>query len=218
MWRRSSCSCTRAAPRRRRQRRRRRGSRSTAASTRPGALPAIVEAMDDEIDVVVTGHTNWAVNCIIDGKIVTGAARRAGSITDIDLTISRRDEGRRRRDTVNNHIVTRRRPEGARADGADRRSTTVRRPDRQPRDRPIDGAILRANNAAGESALGDVIADAQLAATHAGRLGGAVVAFMNPGGIRADSSSTRSRAASARPGHLRRGRSPCSRSATRGRR
>ena len=30
--------------------------------------------MDDEIDVVVTGHTNWAVNCVVDGKIVTGAA------------------------------------------------------------------------------------------------------------------------------------------------
>ncbi len=46
--------------------------------------------------------------------------------------------------------------------------------------------ILRAGNAAGESALGDVIADAQLAATSAAGFGEAVVAFMNPGGIRAD--------------------------------
>ena len=43
--------------------------------------------------------------------------------------------------------------------------------------------ITRTNNAAGESALGDVIADGQLEATLAQ---GAVVAFMNPGGIRAD--------------------------------
>ena len=28
-----------------------------------GPLPAIVQAMDAEIDIVVTGHTNWAVNC-----------------------------------------------------------------------------------------------------------------------------------------------------------
>jgi len=46
--------------------------------------------------------------------------------------------------------------------------------------------ITRAPNAAGESALGDVIADSQLAATRAPEKGGAVIAFMNPGGIRAD--------------------------------
>jgi 5'-nucleotidase len=40
-------------------------------------------------------------------------------------------------------------------------------------------------NAAGESALGDVIADAQLEATTPTDFGGSVVAFMNPGGIRA---------------------------------
>ena len=46
--------------------------------------------------------------------------------------------------------------------------------------------ITRANNPAGESALGDVIADAQHAATKDPLFGGAVVAFMNPGGIRRD--------------------------------
>ena len=39
---------------------------------------------------------------------------------------------------------------------------------------------------AGESALGDLIADAQLEATQAAGFGDAVAAFMNPGGIRAD--------------------------------
>ena len=34
--------------------------------------------MDDEIDIVITGHTNWAVNCLIDGKYVTGR-RLAGA-------------------------------------------------------------------------------------------------------------------------------------------
>src|SRR6185503_15069462 len=38
----------------------------------------------------------------------------------------------------------------------------------------------------GESALGDVIADAQYVATKEVQLGGAQLAFMNPGGIRAD--------------------------------
>src|SRR6201984_2982184 len=46
--------------------------------------------------------------------------------------------------------------------------------------------LSRVPNAAGESALGDVIADAQLAATRDEANGGAVIAFTNPGGIRTD--------------------------------
>ena len=56
----------------------------------------------------------------------------------------------------------------------------------------------RSANADGESPLGDVIADAQLEATAPTDFGGAVIAFMNPGGIRAPLLSTRSRAASSR--------------------
>src|SRR4029453_17836643 len=44
--------------------------------------------------------------------------------------------------------------------------------------RPPDGA--------GESPLGDIIADAQLTATQGEKTGGAVIAFTNPGGVRAD--------------------------------
>ena len=50
----------------------------------------------------------------------------------------------------------------------------------------ITATMTRTNNAAGESALGDVIADAQLFATADPANGGAVIAFMNPGGIRTD--------------------------------
>ncbi len=41
-------------------------------------------------------------------------------------------------------------------------------------------------NLTGESVLGDVVADAQLAATRSEANGGAVMAFTNPGGIRTD--------------------------------
>lgn len=50
----------------------------------------------------------------------------------------------------------------------------------------ITADITTARNAAGESALGDVIADSQLAATSPASKGGAVIAFMNTGGIRAN--------------------------------
>ena len=69
-------------------------------------------------------------------------------------------------------------------------------------------------NAAGESPLGDVIADAQLDATTAAGFGGAVVAFMNPGGIRTDLVYARSAAASCPARSPTASRSPSSRSAT----
>ena len=46
--------------------------------------------------------------------------------------------------------------------------------------------LSRVPNHAGESALGDIIADAQLAATREAAKGGADIAFTNPGGIRTD--------------------------------
>src|SRR6202035_2756373 len=46
--------------------------------------------------------------------------------------------------------------------------------------------LSRAPNEAGESTLGDIVADAQLAVTTAPANGGAKVAFTNPGGLRAD--------------------------------
>ena len=63
--------------------------------------------MDDEIDIVITGHTNWAVNCVIDGKIVTGAASQGRLVTDIDAQIYRATgEFIFGSFSVNNRIVT----------------------------------------------------------------------------------------------------------------
>jgi 5'-nucleotidase len=50
----------------------------------------------------------------------------------------------------------------------------------------IQGDLTRNPSPFGETTLGDVIADAQLASTSAPDKGGAQVALMNPGGVRAD--------------------------------
>jgi 5'-nucleotidase len=50
----------------------------------------------------------------------------------------------------------------------------------------ITADLTRSENRDTESTLADRIADAQLAATAAAADGGAQIAFMNPGGIRAD--------------------------------
>ncbi|MEN3363395.1 MAG: 5-nucleotidase, partial [Burkholderiales bacterium] len=50
----------------------------------------------------------------------------------------------------------------------------------------LTASITRNRTASGESPLGNLIADAQLSATKAGARGGAQIALMNPGGVRAD--------------------------------
>jgi 5'-nucleotidase len=148
-----------------------------------GALPPIVAAMDDEIDIVVTGHTNWAVNCVIDGKVVTGAASQGRLITDIDFEVSRATKDVVGPISVNNHIVTQ--------DVAKMPALTALIAEYNVFAGPIASRVIgsttapisRTNNSAGESPLGDVIADAQLANTVPA---GAQIALMNPGGIRAE--------------------------------
>ena len=47
-------------------------------------------------------------------------------------------------------------------------------------------ALTKEETPAGETTLGDVVADAQLAATRAESASGAEIAFTNPGGVRTD--------------------------------
>jgi 5'-nucleotidase len=150
-----------------------------------GALPPIVGAMDDEIDVVVTGHTNWAVNCVLDGKIVTGAGVNGKIVTDIDLEVSRASKDVVSA-TVNNVPVARTAEKAADMTALIAKYNALSAPLANRIVGSVTGDITRGGNAAGESALGDVIADAQLASTSDPLHGGAVVAFMNAGGIRAD--------------------------------
>jgi 5'-nucleotidase len=155
-----------------------------SCGTLSGALPPIVERMSDEIDVVITGHTNWAVNCVIDGKVVTGAAHQGRLITDIDLTISRATKNPVSI-SVNNRIVTRTVAAAPDLTALITKYKDASAPFANRVVGTITADILRAANAAGESALGDRIADAQnFDAQQAGA--GSQVAFMNAGGIRAD--------------------------------
>jgi 5'-nucleotidase len=148
-----------------------------------GPIPEIVPLMDDEIDVVITGHTNWAVNCVIDGKVVTGAASQGRLVTDIDATLSKATgDFVPGSITVNNRIVTQ--------DVAKAGDLSALIAEYNVFAAPIAAVIVGNVTAAMdrnvrtpglESTLGRLIADAQLAAGD-----NAVVAFMNPGGIRAN--------------------------------
>lgn len=156
-------------------------------------IKAIVNQLDDEVDLVISGHTHQAYNCQIANKAgrlisVTSANAQGRVLTDIDVAIN----------TVNgevSHI-------SAQNIVVDRTNTAVTpnaaiktivnnykviaTPVANRVIGSISAAITTSANAAGESALGDVIADAQLLATSNIGFGEAVAAFMNPGGIRAN--------------------------------
>lgn len=169
------------------------GAQSTsAASTNPngcvgmsGPILDIVNNFDDEVDVVVSGHTHMPYNCTIDGKLVTSAFSFGRLVTKIDLTIDRAT-GEVLTKTADNRIVTRTVAKDPLTTALIAKYNAIAAPLANRVIGSITAGISRTANAAGESALGDVIADGQLAATTDPSLGGAVVAFMNPGGIRAD--------------------------------
>lgn len=148
-------------------------------------LVGIAEALDDEVDVLITGHTHNAYNCVIDNKIVTAAYSYGRLVTDIDLTLNRAS-GQVIAKSANNVIVTRTVTPDPAILALIARYQTVAAPLANRVIGTITADIIRTVNTAGESALGDVIADAQLHATRMPGYGDAVVAFMNPGGIRTD--------------------------------
>jgi 5'-nucleotidase len=150
-----------------------------------GAIVDIVNRMSASIDVVISGHTHQAYNCVINGKPVTSASSFGRVITDIDLTIDKRS-GNPVQIAVENRIATR----DVALDRSQTRLIAEYNEIAAPLANRVIGSITaditRTANAAGESALGDVIADAQFDATDDPGFGDAVAAFMNPGGIRAD--------------------------------
>ena len=150
-----------------------------------GPIVDIVNRTDDEVDLFITGHTHQAYNCVIDGRPVTSAMSFGRIVTDIDMELSR-GTGEVHSIAVNNVIVTRDVTPDSFMTNLIARYNAVAAPLANRVIGSITADILRAANPAGESALGDVIADGQLDATNDPGFGDAVVAFMNPGGIRAD--------------------------------
>jgi len=158
--------------------------------TATGEIITETQQMSDEVDVVVSGHSHTTIDTVVDGKLVVQAYSYGTAFADIDLTIDR----------ATGDVVE------ASADVV-RTCTRRVKPDPelaalvaeyQERIAPIANEVVgtaaetitRQQTAAGESALGDLIADAQRTTASAD------FAFMNPGGIRADVEPARSPTAS----------------------
>lgn len=156
-----------------------------------GPIVDIIERTNDEVDLFITGHTHQAYNGVIDGRPVTSAMSFGRIVTDIDMELSR-TTGEVASIAVNNVIVTREVEKDIHISALIAKYQAIAGPLENRVIGSITADITRINNAAGESALGDVIADAQLDATNDPGFGDAVVACMNPGGIGADLTFTES--------------------------
>jgi 5'-nucleotidase len=153
-----------------------------------GPIVDIANRMDPSIDVVVSGHTHQAYNCDISGKLVTSASSFGRLVTDIDLSIDRRTGDvitAKAENVVVNRNVARDR---AQTDLINRYKAVLGpvagREVGQTTEKIDRTQETLFGTARGESPLGNLIADAQLAATDDEQ--GAVAAFMNPGGVRED--------------------------------
>jgi 5'-nucleotidase len=163
-----------------------------------GPIVDIVARLHDAVDLVISGHTHQAYNCMLPNSAgrsipVTSAGAFSRLITSIDVTLDTRTK-----DVIaanaTNRLVDRNNVLGApdpivpdaAIGGIVASYNTLVQPIANRVIGTITADMTRTRTSAGESSLGDVIADAQLFATAPANKGGAVVAFMNTGGIRAD--------------------------------
>jgi 5'-nucleotidase len=150
-----------------------------------GPIVDIVDRTTQRVDLFVTGHTHSAYNCVVDDRPVTSASSFGRLVTDIDVTLSRRS-----RDVVevaaNNQSITQSVLKAADISELITRYNAIAAPLRDRVIGRISADITRTPDDSGEHAAGNLIADAQLAATSDPATGAAVAAFMNPGGVRSD--------------------------------
>jgi 5'-nucleotidase len=151
-----------------------------------GAIVDIVRKFDRAVDLVISGHTHQAYVCNIDGRLVTSGDKYGTLVTAIDLKL----------DPATRDVIS------AKADNVIVRTGVYAKDPEQTallasydklaapiagrRAGSVEATLSRAPGNSGESPLGDIIADAQLAATQAPANGGAVIAVTNPGGVHSD--------------------------------
>jgi 5'-nucleotidase len=153
-----------------------------------GAILPIVRKLSPVIKVVLSAHTHRAYNCVIDGQTVTSAASLGRLITHVTLSIDA-STGQTRNVTATNEVVTRDVEPDATQTALVAHYAALAAPIAQRPVGSIVSPLARQLNGAGEGVLGDMIADAHLEAARM-LAGGADIAFMNEGGVRADLTST----------------------------
>ena len=149
-----------------------------------GPAKDIASRLGPEVSVVITGHTHRYYICDVAGKRVTSAGSYGTLLTEIDVDLDRAT-GRVSRSVARNIVVKPDGPKAAEITGFVERYKALS----EPLEKRIVANVARELSAvstpAGESTLGNLIADAHLSATASPDRGGAVIAFNNRGSLRA---------------------------------
>ncbi|MEE1727899.1 MULTISPECIES: bifunctional metallophosphatase/5'-nucleotidase [Streptomyces] len=157
-----------------------------------GPIVDIAKGITPKVDALVTGHTHQAYVCTVPDpagkpRMVTSASSFGKLYTDTTLTYDRRTNDIVRTSVKSaNHVVTRDQPKATDMTRLIERWNKLAAPIANRPQGWISADINGRGSTAPEKPLGNVIADAQLEGLAPADKGGAEVAFMNPGGIRAD--------------------------------
>ncbi|MBV1905888.1 MAG: bifunctional metallophosphatase/5'-nucleotidase [Pseudomonadales bacterium] len=147
-----------------------------------GDVLNVVQKVSPAVDLFITGHTHEYYLCEVDGRPVTSAGSNGTLYTRL-MTRLDRESGDLVLTSMKNEPVTH--------DVKPNRRVLALLDKYRPYVKPLSerpvgkltASFVRETNEAGESSLGQLIADVQLYAT---RESAAVISFMNPGGLRRD--------------------------------
>jgi 5'-nucleotidase len=149
-----------------------------------GSVVGIVKKLDPAVRLVLTGHSHQGYQCKVEGRTVTQAGSAGHLLSRIRMQVDPASGAVGAIDVRNVVMKPGAYPADARVDAY---LAMVRERSRAALERPVArlgaASIVRKASEAGEAPLGNLIADAVLAAT---RAQGAQIAFMNTGGIRKD--------------------------------
>lgn len=156
------------------------GDAGSAGGVIDGPVAELARRVDDAVDIILSGHTHSHINGRVDGKLIVQAYSYGTAFADVDLVVDRRTG-----DVVFSvaSVVTTWADEIEPDPDVERlvsryKELVAPRVEREVGEAPAP--ISRSQSRAGESALGNLIADAQRWAMKTD------MAMTNPGGIRAD--------------------------------
>lgn len=155
-----------------------------ACPTLTGRVQDIAKRLDPAYAIIIGGHTHQAYTCKIDGRLVVQAGSYGGWITESHLKLDA--AGRVLDARAVNHPVLQSAyaPNPKLAELVARAAALTEAARLKPVATLTRGAVRNPKEPNGDAAMGNLIADSQL--VFARKQGPADIAFMNPGGIRAD--------------------------------
>lgn len=159
----------------------------TDCSKFSGPIVDIAKKLDPAVVAVVSGHTHSYYQCTVNGHLVTQADYGARLMTEINLKVARNTGSTTQISSTNVAMDVSKFTKNPTQTAILAQAKGLTDPAAAKPVATLGVAqISRSFAPSGESDLGNVIADSQLADTAAPVRGGAVIALMNPGGVRAN--------------------------------